>query len=467
LLRYHLIKVGRGRSVARLLLAIALFAFLLETHTVPAFHLGCAFALLLIFECILKTASERRASIKSCAAIVAFLAGCLLVVWFDPTIRTVVRISQHNGELFLRGPALLFVCAAVAVCVSLAIAWRRFTRKELLTDADFVTNAAAAAAVGLVASQYIALSFFDIGSAYAVKKHFFLMVTLSILAVSNAIGSILPKKVLHPVFAMLVAVALVVLVQSGPKTSIYPIVHDIAYAERAADFPEFKPGNTFVTASTINPILKYLISISAFKSGLDNPKSIGLLTASFNAHQDAEFVMVNRSPGLLEKCAERYAETAQFVIVRPSCLTMMPGDGVLSFQSGGNGADYLADGWFQAEAWGTWEQGGNGRLKIDVPKSMRGKELAMDISVSLFLTARNPALDVDIVVNGNAVAALSLAEANSERTIVIPSRLTEFETLIVGFNSKNAMSPLAAGLGGDVRVLGIGLRTLRFRINRS
>jgi hypothetical protein len=462
-----LIAIGHWNALVRVLLVLGLFAFTLEVHTVPALHMAGAFGLLLVLELTLEFIRSKRVGMTSIMAIVLFAVGALLVLWFDPSLRAAIVIAQHDGTLiFGLSAGFLTGMAVVAGGIAARILWTKLRSDQSVTTADLVTFAALWAAIGLVLAQYAAITLFGNGSPYIVKKHLFIVLTLGIVSLARSAGYMLPNPKLRPslpILTALVAAAVCTIILRGPAISLYPMVHDLAYAERAASFPEFKPGNTLVAAESLHPVVRYLISITAFKAKLDDPKSLSLIDESSTAEQDTDFVMLDRSPALVATCKERHAETPRFVIVPASCLGQLsPDDLLLSFGAAGNGGAHLSSGWWPQEAWGVWERDSPAVITVQLPPGLRNADLNMLIKTNAFVVPQKPTLTVDVAVNGKQVATLLLPPARQPTSIPIPRQSTEDGVLKIVFTAKDAVSPASVGHNADGRVLGIGLKTLKF-----
>ena len=65
-------------------------------------------------------------------------------------------------------------------------------------------------------------------------------------------------------------------------------------------------------------VVRYMISISAFSDTAATGKAVGLITGSFNAKNDAEYVMIDNAKAL--QCEQKFAETPTYVIVPSSCV---------------------------------------------------------------------------------------------------------------------------------------------------
>jgi hypothetical protein len=458
-----LVAIADRSAWIRICLVLPIFAFVLEIHTLPALHLAGAFWLLLIFELALEFIGSKRLSVASAMPTISFPVFVLLVLWLDPTVRTAFAIAQHNGSLpFGLSPGFLFALAVVAGCIWARVLWLKLGERQTISAADLVVSAALLAAVGLMAAQYLAFTLLGSGSFYVIKKHLFIVLTLGILALSRSVEYMLPNKRLQlslPVLSACGAAAICAIVLRGPGYSIYPIVRDLAYAERASSFPEFKPGNTFVGADSINFVIKFLISITAFKAKLDAPSSAGLIDGTFIAQRDTSFLMVDRTPAVVERCNNRQAETSKFAIIPTSCLSQIaPDDLVLWFGKDGNGGPYLSSGWLGQEAWGVWQGESPGVVTVHLPSGLRNVDVKMSFTANAFVVKEN--LSLAVSVNDKPLATLSLPQAQPY-VIAVPRELTEGGILKITFTARNAVSPASVGQSADTRVLGLGLRSLR------
>jgi hypothetical protein len=451
----------------RLCIVLGLFAFTLEVHTVPALHMAAAFFLLLVIEVALELVRNRRVSLPSAVQFISFPIGVFLVLWFDPSLRTAITLAQSDGVLgFTLNPVLLVAMAAAAALVAAGIFWKKLREEAAISTADLVIFAALWAALGLVLAQYAAFVLIGNGSPYIVKKHIFIVVTLGTISLAQSAGYALSHRrapISAPILAACASAAICVMLLSGPGISLYPIVRQLEYAEGASRFAEFKPGNTFTVAASIYPVVQYLISATAFKSGMFDPKSLGLVNGSFVAERDAAFVMADRSPDLVARCKERHEETPDFAIVPSSCLRLLsPHDVLLSFNAGGNGGPYLSGGWWPQEPWGVWAQGTAGLVTVRLPSELQNSDIQMSVAATAFVVPNKPTLTVDIAVNDRQLAVLSLPQEQQLHSIQVPRELTESGALKIAFTARDAVSPLSVGHNGDGRVLGFGLKTLKF-----
>ncbi|MGQ9369007.1 glycosyltransferase [Azospirillum sp. ST 5-10] len=143
----------------------------------------------------------------------------------------------------------------------------------------------------------------------------------------------------------------------------------------------------------------------------------------------------------------------------------------LRFAEGGTGVGCLGAGWSHPEAWGTWSADGEASLVLDLagpPAGDLAEAPAGDLEVIVegqgFVAERHPAVTVEVLANGTAVArwTLRLGAADGEWRAPCPRALLDGRRrLHLAFRIRTPCSPAALGLGDDTRPLGLGLRALR------
>ena len=137
----------------------------------------------------------------------------------------------------------------------------------------------------------------------------------------------------------------------------------------------------------------------------------------------------------------------------------------IDFGEGGNAITYETGGWWNPEPWGTWtaEQAG---LTIDM--SGEGKsDLEMEAVVAAFVNQKNPAVDVQVLVNDvpagtwNFPFKSGAPQYQTYRMVLNQKALNKVIPPVIRFRVSAAGSPAAVGLSDDSRVLGMAVRRLR------
>ena len=137
----------------------------------------------------------------------------------------------------------------------------------------------------------------------------------------------------------------------------------------------------------------------------------------------------------------------------------------IGFSDGGNAVPYETGGWWQPEPWGTWttEQAG---LTIDLGGAVNS-DLTMEAVAAAFVSEKNPAVDVEVLVNDVPAGEWSFRfkvgapEFQTYRMVLSQKALNKALPPVIRFRVSGAGSPAAAGLSGDARVTGLAVHRLR------
>ena len=255
----------------------------------------------------------RQLDIEAIFALIIVIIAGAIVLKFHPTMSAMRLISNNNGALDFgfsdNWVGVLLPIAGLIGCTNLLVC---FYGRGVRIDA--VVASALIAIVGIAVVQYAILRLVGEGSIYAVKKHIFMVVTLSAISLARLISNISVLRWVPnysqrgPALAGL-ATLWILYGQGQPS---WPIRDIMAQATDAANltFLNFKPGNTVVgdTYTAISPIAQILISSSAFEYPMTE-KTFSWLTGR-RAEQDAEYVMLQRKPDIIKSCSERFWKAA-------------------------------------------------------------------------------------------------------------------------------------------------------------
>jgi hypothetical protein len=135
--------------------------------------------------------------------------------------------------------------------------------------------------------------------------------------------------------------------------------------------------------------------------------------------------------------------------------------GVLSFSAGGDGVEFLGDGWWQAEPWGTWSKG-NGELTLRL-SSPPATDLLLSVDGHAFVEPVKSDSQVTVIANEKEVAVWHFGQGEGIKTVSarIPLAALQQDGLLrLRFVSKDMTSPHRAGVSPDQRELGFGLKSL-------
>ena len=137
----------------------------------------------------------------------------------------------------------------------------------------------------------------------------------------------------------------------------------------------------------------------------------------------------------------------------------------IDFGDGGNALPYETGGWWKPEPWGTWtaEQAG---LTIDLSGEVKS-DLVMEAIATAFVNEKNPAVDVEVLVNDTVAGRWSFRfkggapEYQTYRLVLTQKALNKALPVVIRLRVSGAGSPAAAGLSDDARMLGLAVRRLR------
>jgi hypothetical protein len=388
------------------------------------------------------------------------------IVRFHPMMGTMRGIAKNDGAIglaaHLSDTAIVFV---VASCITMGAVnqWRYFRSNG--TRVDGVVGSAMLSACGIIILQYLALLIANEGSAYAVKKHLFLIVTLGLMNFVRLLAGaawLLQARVNWNYSAPIVATIATTLIFGGGGVEMRPLLDALAFANNAASFAfsDFRAGNTVSVDLTMSPIANIIVSVSAFGYPMDQHRELPWL-AGAAPENDAEYVMLRRP---LEKhCPGPSVQSATFVIVETRCLkTYVPGE-ILSFKKGGLARRYARIGWSSAEEWGTWASQ-NGEVSLRLPAGSTGPyELIVDAQALLAPNHRDQA--VKVFANGEQIAEWKFEGdiVLREKRATIRADLINDATIKINFVAQDATSPAQLRMSGDTRIMGIGISALRLK----
>lgn len=423
---------------------------LIAVHILAA---GCSF---MFFQIVRGWRTPERNAVGACLAVLVIVGAAAVLL--HPAFAVMLRISGNDGYLVFSYEHVLLVALA---CAGVG-AFNLIRRSDRI---DTVVGSAVIAAVALALLQFSVLKLHGDGSAYAVKKHMFLVFTLGLMnAVRAVMGSRWAQvKFRSDLVAPLAAGVMSFLALKGFETPVAPILSAMNYANQVASFglPDFTPGNTVADDSALPLMGNVMISLTAFQHPFDD-RAISWQRGT-PVKEGAKYVMTGRTAYLDTICPEKVAQGQKFVVIEPVCLSHYAPGETLSFAVGGNGWQYATNGWGNAEPWGTWSLGDKGGLisLIGVPNH----EFELIVDGRAYLTAQHPAQTVVVEVNGRDLVTWLFDSANpdGQRVAKIPEELSRDGSLHIVLKTPGAVSPAQIGQSSDARVLGIGLKTLTLR----
>lgn len=161
---------------------------------------------------------------------------------------------------------------------------------------------------------------------------------------------------------------------------------------------------------------------------------------------------------------ERFVRALE--VGRGKCINL---DVPLDAGVGGALADYLRHGWSQPETWGCWSEGSTASFHVLVQVPCR-RDLRAVFFAHAYVSQKTPEQKVSVIVNGDEVANWIFTSSNpSTKLLDIPAKGLRFAStsaaLSFGFLISSPESPHATDASnGDQRLLGFGLRSVRFSL---
>jgi 4-amino-4-deoxy-L-arabinose transferase-like glycosyltransferase len=139
-------------------------------------------------------------------------------------------------------------------------------------------------------------------------------------------------------------------------------------------------------------------------------------------------------------------------------------DEIIDFSKDGRGpiTSYLNNHWYNREDWGIWSDGKNADLLITAP---HGSPKRIIFMVNALITPNHPEQPLEIWVNNTFQKKLMLqAPENNQIELMLPEVFDDSKPIHIEFRTPSAVSPITAGIpSNDHRILGIGLRTAKFK----
>lgn len=142
-----------------------------------------------------------------------------------------------------------------------------------------------------------------------------------------------------------------------------------------------------------------------------------------------------------------------------SCYRL--GDSI-SFRATGNSTAFQAHGWSYPEPWGTWTDGAEAELCLNLEFPAQG-DLLLEIEGECFLTEKHPSQRVAVHLGSTVLGEWRFDHHGNHglRSLHIPSGLLSSTQLRVKLHLPDARSPASLNQGSDHRHLGLALVFLR------
>lgn len=122
---------------------------------------------------------------------------------------------------------------------------------------------------------------------------------------------------------------------------------------------------------------------------------------------------------------------------------------------------YLLNGWSEnLESWGVWSNGEYSQIFISLPRGSRPSVATMKLRA--FINSRVTAQNIELSINGLSPQAFSLSSfEDNVISVSIPELAIKQGYISVGLKYSNAASPKELNIGDDIRVLAIGIQSIK------
>lgn len=396
------------------------------------------------------------------ALVAVIVAG--VVFFVHPELKIMRQISTNNGALEFRYKHIMLVAAFCgAICTANAV--RYVFRDGNMTD--LVISAAGIAAYFLALTQFMAWTFLEDGSPYAIKKHMFIVVTVGMMNCVRLVGDVVDRskgrgQMLAECATPLVAAYMASRVLCGFTEPLAPTIRALDYARQIAtyQFPQITSDNTVASDVSLPLLSNALISRIAFNHPLNTEWWYGMKITD-----GVKYAMIRRTSSSDVACTKPHAITDKYAVVDTSCLISYMPNSSLNFSSTGNGRIYQGRGWSTPEPWGTWSLANlGGEIHLTLP-NLAHEPLLLEVDGMAYITPRHDQQTIIVEINGTEVAKWNFNKQSPGglRTASFSSDILKGDAMNIVFKAPGAVSPAQDGGPNDQRVLGFGLKALVVR----
>lgn len=430
--------------------------FTMYAHSLVPLHLLGTGCVLMTFQFLLER-NDKVGRRTAAFSTVVLIVGALVIVAMNPALKQMAGLALNDGWLDFGYTHILliaFLCAVPGV-------WNLYRHwKGVGEHVDAVIGSSVIAAVCLVFMQFTALKFHGDGSAYAVKKHMFIVMTLAVLNIVRAVPAG-AWKINPGVVAPILAGFASFVVLRGFNTPVAPVVRALNYADTVVDYhlPNFRRGDFVADDDTLPTMGNWMITMGSFGHAYDK-QSISWQSGT-PIKDGAKYVMVSKAWMADKKCKAQFAEAPEYMIVEPPCFTSYNLGASLKFSDGGNGIGSLGHGWSNPEPWGVWSDGSTeAEIILEIPKGE--PDLHLDIEAQGYILPKHDRQKVEVEVNGVTVTSW-VFDAHAPvgtYTATIPADLVKDGAVKISFRTPGAVSPQGIGESIDRRVIGVGLKSI-------
>ena len=133
----------------------------------------------------------------------------------------------------------------------------------------------------------------------------------------------------------------------------------------------------------------------------------------------------------------------------------------IDFSDRGASSSFTKEGWSTPEAWGRWTDGVKSRMSVRLEAAPPGDACIL-LEARAFVVPSHPAPRATLWLNGRELGSHVFYGEDFERArFPVPSGIIQTLTCEFIFRFENVLSPRAAGISEDDRILGLGFKSLQ------
>ena len=438
-----------------------------------------------------RNAEARRAFARPLLAAGLVWIVTAIAVVAHPTFAVMRSISENNGDLqlpLLHTLTALLALALVVLGFSITLILRYSKTAAGIRDAALPLKYIGALGVScsvLLVLQWLALHGGQ-GSEYACKKYVFaltsiFLVELPLLFIAtpgglNAMSGSQQERtgrLIHSVTA--VAFIIVAVLSATPRhsdlsvRSLRNIEHQTKAIEAFRVARDIKGTAIAVHLPSSMPMLDYMFSIATLKAPRDEltydllrgkaPQELDRTSMIVTARDDRRYdVPQCRFP----------AETHNLVAIDARCFQTALGEksrcrDAFDFTSAGTIEPALLSGFSAPETEGTWTDATNASFKCAMPPPGAFRPRFVDVTASAFVPTGHAQRFTLSLGDSDARDTVTFLRPGEVKVVTLPLDAVAGHWIHLNFSLPDAISPAAAGISVDSRVLGVQVRAIRFR----
>jgi hypothetical protein len=452
-------------------------------HLLPALILAACLGLVVVID-IRSGAVTARSSVMASLGLLGALA---LAVFFHPSFQGMRHIAENDGILdfhFISSAsgiaAFAFILAIACVCF---LRGRRAVASEVeACSYDRMIGIYVLSGALLTLLQFTAL-IFGFGSAYAVKKYgfclfsgLFLLAYLYIIrwlegrkwveAGSRWTGLNQAAYLLFPAILTYMAACAVFPPSSGLYTTrmieLDRSVRGFLSSEGPAPIGKY---DIALGASDMGPVVDYALSVGALRMP-KGAESLAIHAGKRPADYNAVRYLVTRAdkvPDSGSGCVKRKL-AGGLVAADANCVALHETQCAVvnDLSASGKIPAISLFGFSQGEPAGRWSLGAEASFKCTLPDEFKGKVKDVRVSIVAGFSGNGKGQLGYLSVNGMPEREV---DASSEGTVVSLGSLGGGDAVTVHFRLPNAISPKAAGVSTDDRILGFMVKNIELVLN--